>query len=136
MKIEIGSALPVADRPDHAQVAGRDLVTGLLRRIDVYAEQVRSALARPLALITDAVKDVLERTPPELASDISERGLMLVGGGALLPGLDQLLRHETGLAVTVDDDPLTTVARGAGQALEELEQLGPGTHRRPRRRNR
>jgi rod shape-determining protein MreB and related proteins len=81
------------------------------------------------------VKDVLERTAPELVSDISERGLMLVGGGALLPGLDQLLRRETGLAVSIDHDPLTTVARGAGQALEELEQLEPRTRRQPRRRN-
>jgi rod shape-determining protein MreB len=136
LKIEIGSALPVAGRPDRAQVAGRDLVTGLLRRIDVYAEQVRAALGRPLVQIVDAVKDVLERTPPELASDIAERGLMLVGGGALLPGLDQLLLHETGLAVTIDQEPLTTVARGAGQALEELERLESGEHGQPRRRRR
>jgi len=137
LKIEIGTALPVAGRADHAEVAGRDLVTGLLRRAGVYADEVRSALSRPLAQIVDAVKDVLERTPPELASDIAQRGLMLVGGGALLPGLDELLRQETGLPVTVDDDPLTTVARGAGQALEELERLEPGTRRHPSaRRNR
>jgi rod shape-determining protein MreB len=134
LKLEIGSALPTGRESEQTQVAGRDLVSGLLRRADVYADQIRSALARPLAQITDAVKDVLERTPPELASDISERGLMLVGGGALLPGLDRLLRDETGLPVGVDDDPLTTVARGAGKALETLEGLGPALGRQSRRR--
>ena len=92
---------------------------------------MRRALERPLAQIIEAVKDVLERTPPEFAADISQRGLMLVGGGALLPGLDQLLHQETGLQVTLDHDPLTTVARGAGQALEDLEHLRP-TDRRNR----
>jgi rod shape-determining protein MreB len=135
LKIEIGSALPTEGEPVRAQVAGRDMVTGLLRRADVYADQVRTALTRPLALIIDAVKDVLERTPPELASDISQTGLTLVGGGALLPGLDRLLLHETGLPVTVDDEPLTTVARGAGQALEELERLEPTKGRHGRRRS-
>jgi rod shape-determining protein MreB len=131
VKLEIGSAVPGADHGDRTEVAGRDLTTGLLRRAAVYADEVRASLARPLAQIVDAVKDVLERTPPELAADISERGLMLVGGGALLPGLDALLRDETGLPVTVDDDPLTAVARGAGQALEEIEHIGP-TPRRTR----
>jgi rod shape-determining protein MreB len=130
VKIEIGSALPTPGAPDRTEVAGRDLTTGLLRRTTVFAEHVRVALDRPLSLIVDAVKDVLERTPPELASDISQRGLMLVGGGALLPGLDELLRRQTGLPVIVDDEPLTTVARGAGQALEELERLPPGMKRR------
>lgn len=131
LKIEIGSALPIPGQTDETQVAGRDLVTGLLRRTDANADQVRRALDRPLAMIIEAVKDVLERTPPELAADISQRGLMLVGGGALLPGLDQLLHQETGLRVTLDHDPLTTVARGAGQALEDLEHLQP-TDRRNR----
>jgi rod shape-determining protein MreB len=130
LKLEIGSALPVSGGLEQAQVAGRDLGSGLLRRADVSAEQVRSA---PLAQIIDAVKDVLERTPPELVSDVAERGLMLVGGGALLPGLDRRLVQETGLPVMVDAEPLTTVARGAGQALEELEQLRPYNPRRKRR---
>jgi rod shape-determining protein MreB len=134
LKIEIGSALPTPERPTRAEVAGRDLTTGLLRRAEVDAERIRAALARPLGQIVAAVKDVLERTPPELASDVSQRGLMLVGGGALLPGLDRLLHQETGLAVSIDPDPLTTVARGAGRALEELEQLTDTRRRRHQRR--
>ena len=82
---------------------------------------MQRALQRPLARIIDAVKQLLERTPPELSADVADRGLTLVGGGALLRGFDQLLRQETGLVVTVADDPLTTVARGAGRALEQLE---------------
>ena len=124
---------PVArSRPATAEVAGRDLSTGMLRRTTVHAEQVRGALAHPLAQIVAAVKDLLERTPPELSSDVADRGLMLVGGGALLRGFDELLRLETGLAVTVADDPLTTVARGAGQALEELATLRTGSSGRRR----
>jgi len=132
LKIEIGSALPGAGGPATAEVAGRDLSTGMLRRTTVHAEQVRGALAHPLAQIVAAVKDLLERTPPELSSDVADRGLMLVGGGALLRGFDELLRLETGLAVTVADDPLTTVARGAGQALEELATLRTGSSGRRR----
>jgi rod shape-determining protein MreB len=123
VKIEIGSALEDADGIDNAEVAGRDLVTGLLRRATVDRAQVRRALQRPLAQIVDAVKLLLEQTPPELSADIADSGLMLVGGGALLPGLDQLLRQETRLPVTVADEPLTTVARGAGRALEDIEHL-------------
>jgi rod shape-determining protein MreB len=90
---------------------------------------VRSALARPLAQIVQAVRDLLEQTPAELASDIAARGLMLVGGGALLPGFDDLLRAETRLAVTLDHDPLTTVARGAGNSLDEIETLTRSSRR-------
>jgi rod shape-determining protein MreB len=130
LKIEIGAALAGRSGNDAGEVAGRDLVTGLLRRAPVTATQVQRALQRPLAQIVDAVKLVLERTPPELSSDVADQGLMLVGGGALLPGFDQLLQLETGLPVTVADEPLTTVARGAGRALEELERLRPATRRR------
>ncbi len=130
LKIEIGSALAGVPVPATGEVAGRDLSTGLLRRTTVHAEEVRGALAHPLAQIVAAVKDLLERTPPELSSDVADRGLMLVGGGALLRGFDELLRLETGLSVTVADDPLTTVARGAGQALEELAALRGGHARR------
>jgi len=136
VKIEIGAALPGTEVPDSGEVAGRDLATGLLRRTSVEASAVQRALERPLGLIIDAVKLVLERTPPELSADIADSGLMLVGGGALLPGLDRLLRQQTGVPVTVADDPLTTVARGAGQALEELDHLTPSLRPRYRRRRR
>jgi rod shape-determining protein MreB len=136
LKIEIGAALPGVDVPDSGQVAGRDLRSGLLRRTEVESSAVHRALQRPLGLIIEAVKLVLERTPPELSADIADSGLMFVGGGALLPGFDRLLSRETGLAVTVADDPLTTVARGAGQALEELDHLTPSLRARHRGRRR
>jgi len=123
LKIAIGSAVDGVDVPPVADIAGRATTSGLLQRITVDADLVRAALRRPLAQIVDAVRSVLERTPPELASDIADGGLTLVGGGALLRGFDQLLRRETGLAVTVAEEPLTTVARGAGQALEEMATL-------------
>ena len=119
VKIEIGSALE-GEVVGSSEIAGRDLVTGMLRRIGVHADDVRRALERPLAQIIDAVKDLLERTPPQLASDIATRGVTLVGGGVLLRGFDELLRRETALPVARDPQPLTTVARGAGAALEEL----------------
>ena len=127
LKIEIGAATTDAQVPETAQVAGRDLTTGLLRRTIVTAAEIRAALQRPLDQIVAAVKDLLERTPAELSADLVERGLMLVGGVALMPGLDDLLRRETGLPVIVADTPLTTVALGAGQALEEIGAL---KHRR------
>jgi len=136
LKLEVGSAIPGVDVPAAATVAGRDLVTGLLRRTTVGAEEVRAALEQPLAQIVDAVKVLLERTPPELSSDVAARGMTLVGGGALLRGIDALLQHETGLAVTVADDPLTTVARGSGQALEELETLRASVGKRHSQRRR
>jgi rod shape-determining protein MreB and related proteins len=123
LKIEIGSATDNAKVEDTAEVAGRDLSTGLLRRTVVTSAQVRSALERPLEQIVAATKDVLERTPAELSADLVRPGITLVGGGALLPGLDQLLTTETGLPVTIATDPLTTVAIGAGHALEELAAL-------------
>ena len=129
LKLAIGSAREGAETTATAEVAGRDLLTGLLRRATVDAGEVRSALARPLAQIVQAVRDLLEQTPAELASDIAARGLMLVGGGALLPGFDDLLRAETRLAVTLDHDPLTTVARGAGNSLDEIETLTRSSRR-------
>jgi rod shape-determining protein MreB len=124
LKIELGSATPGAARAAAGEVAGRDLRTGLLRRATFGSELIREALERPLAQIVVAVKDLLERTPPELSADIANRGLMLVGGGALMPGIDELIRQETGLHVTIDDDALTTVARGAGKALEAVTANG------------
>jgi rod shape-determining protein MreB and related proteins len=135
VKIEIGTALELGGPPEVAEIAGRDLVTGLLRRATIDSNQVRSALARPVAQIVDAVKDVLERTPPELSSDLAHHGLMLVGGGALLRGLDERLRREVGLPVAVASEPLTTVARGAGQALEEIATLRSQSGKRRKARS-
>jgi rod shape-determining protein MreB and related proteins len=135
LKLAIGSALPGVEVPETADVAGRDTATGLLRRVDVDAAEIRSALARPLAQIVEAVRGLLEQTPAELSSDVAGSGLTLVGGGALLRGLAQLVTQETGLAVTVAEEPLTAVARGAGRALEELETLH-GISTRTTRRSR
>jgi rod shape-determining protein MreB len=118
-KIAVGSAMAVAEIPD-TQVSGRDLVTGGLRRMPLTAEEVRQALQRPVSQILDTVKQTLEATPPELAADIANTGIVLVGGGSLLRGLDELMRVETQLPVYVADSPLTCVAIGAGQSLEEL----------------
>jgi rod shape-determining protein MreB and related proteins len=129
VKLTVGSALPSADEHE-TQVAGRDLVTGLLRRVELSADEVREALRRPLAQIVDAVRDTLERTPPELAADIGTRGFVLVGGGALLRGIDELLRQETQLPVTIAPSPLTCVALGAGHSLDELAVLERPARRR------
>jgi rod shape-determining protein MreB len=129
LKLAVGSASEGAETQASGEVAGRDLLTGLLRRTTVDAGQVRSALKRPLAQIVQGVRDLLEQTPAELTSDIAAGGLMLVGGGALLPGFDRLLRAETRLAVNLDHDPLTTVARGAGTALDGLATLRPSGRR-------
>ncbi|HET7647088.1 MAG TPA: rod shape-determining protein [Gaiellaceae bacterium] len=136
VKLEIGAARAVAGAPATAEVAGRDLTTGLLRRATVDADAVVAALQRPLDQILEGLELVLERTPPELAADIADRGLMLVGGGALLRELDALIRSRTGLAVTKSEDPLTTVALGAGLALEDVDKLPLAHARRGRRRRR
>ena len=123
LKLAIGCALPTDAVADEAEIAGRDTTSGMLRRIGVTARDVQRALERPLTQIGDAVAQVLERTPAELVSDIAASGLTLVGGGALLPAFDRLLCDRTGLDVKIDPEPLTTVARGAGQALDHLDQL-------------
>ena len=121
-KIEIGSVSP-DDDGNGTTVAGRDLVTGLLRRVTVSGADVRRALEGPVGRIVAAVKDTLERTPPELAADLGERGIVLAGGGSLLRGLDDKLRDEVGLPVQIADSPLTCVVEGAGRSLDELETL-------------
>jgi rod shape-determining protein MreB and related proteins len=124
VKLEIGSAWPQDDEVDRTtEVAGRDLTTGLLRRIALNAKEIRMAVARPVSNILDALKNMLERTPPELAADLGDRGMMLVGGGALLRGIDELIVRETHLAVSIADSPLTCVALGAGQSLDEVSVL-------------
>jgi rod shape-determining protein MreB and related proteins len=137
-KIGVGSAIDVAAIPD-TEISGRDLVTGGLRRVRLTAEEARDALRRPLSQIVDTVKQTLEATPPELAADISNRGIVLVGGGSLLRGLEELMRSETRLPIHLADSPLTCVAIGAGKSLEELsviQQIGRAgrTSRRRRRR--
>jgi rod shape-determining protein MreB len=124
VKIEIGSAC-VAD-PDATntmEIKGRDLISGIPKTIVVTETEIREALHEPVSVILDTIKVTLENTPPELAADIVDRGIVLAGGGALLRGLDILVREETGLPVVVPDDPLTAVARGVGKMLDELELL-------------
>jgi len=121
-KIEIGSVSPDDDGGETI-VAGRDLVTGLLRRVTISGADVRRALEGPVSRIVVAVKDTLERTPPELAADLGVRGIVLAGGGSLLRGLDEKLREEVGLPVQVAESPLTCVVEGAGRSLDELETL-------------
>ena len=130
VKIELGSAVDVDGLAD-TEVSGRDLVSGGLRRIPVSATETREALERPISQILETVKETLEATPPELAADIMNRGIVLLGGGALLRGLDELMRVETNLPVYVADSPLTCVATGAGQSLEELTVIRRAPRRRP-----
>jgi rod shape-determining protein MreB len=134
-KIEVGSAWPQDDGGE-TTVAGRDLVSGLLRRVTISAADLRRALEPPVGRIVAAVKDTLERTPPELAADVGERGIVLAGGGALLRGIDEKLRAEVGLPVQIADSPLTCVAEGAGRSLDELETLDRAAKAQRRSRSR
>jgi rod shape-determining protein MreB len=122
IKLAIGSAFPLPDEPQ-AEIRGRDLVTGLPKTIIISAEEVRRAIEEPVSAICDAVKNTLDRTPPELAADIMDRGIVLTGGGALLRGLDERLKHETGMPIHQSESPLHAVALGAGRCLEEIESL-------------
>jgi rod shape-determining protein MreB len=122
VKFEIGSAWELPDELE-TEIRGRDLVSGLPKAISLKSGEIRHALEEPLGAIVDAVKATLERTPPELAADIAETGLMLAGGGALLQGLVERLRHETQMPAYLAESPLTCVAVGAGQSLEEFPTL-------------
>ena len=128
-KIACGAAWPLTETIE-AQVAGRDRITGLLRRNTIDSNDVRAAIAQPIETIVDTVKRTLESTPPELAADLGSRGIVLAGGGALLRGLDQLLSSETGLPVVVAEKPLECVVLGAGSSLEESELLGRTSKKR------
>jgi rod shape-determining protein MreB len=121
VKIAIGSVRPDSRQHGEGAVAGRDLTSALLKRIMLETEEVREALEQPITQIVEAIKGTLELTPPELAADIGDRGFVLVGGGALLRGIDTRLEAETGVPVEVADSPLTSVATGAGRSLEELD---------------
>ena len=124
IKKEIGSACAPADgEGKRMQIKGRDLMNGVPKEILITERQVAEALAEPVGAIVEAVKVALEHTPPELAADIVDKGIVLTGGGALLGNLDHVLRHATGLAVTIADDPLSCVALGSGHALEEIKTL-------------
>ena len=122
VKIALGSAWPLIEEV-HAEIRGRDLVTGLPKTIVVSTEEIREAIEEPVSAIVDAVKVTLDKTPPELAADIMEQGIVLAGGGALLHGLDARLQHETGMPIVIAHDPLHAVAIGSGQSLEEFDAL-------------
>jgi len=121
-KIQIGAAMQL-DSPLHMEIQGRDQVTGLPRSVTITSDDIVEALEEPLSIITGMVKSVLEHTPPELASDIIDRGMTMIGGGALLRNIDQLLTQETGVPVYVADAPMACVAVGAGRALARRDIL-------------
>src|SRR5213596_3854301 len=122
IKIALGSACELEEEL-HAEIRGRDLITGLPKTIVCSTAEIRDAIEEPLSAIVDAVKITLDKTPPELAADIIEQGIVLTGGGALLTGLDARLSTETGMPIVVADNPLLSVAIGGGQFLEEFEAL-------------
>jgi rod shape-determining protein MreB len=123
IKIRLGSAYPMGGERRTMEVKGRDLIDGIPKTIVIGDDEIRESLREPIMTIVDAVRTALERTPPELAADIVDKGIVLTGGGALLKGLDQLLRQETNLPITVAEDPLSCVALGTGRVLDELDLL-------------
>ena len=122
IKINIGNAYP-KPKEEFMEVRGRDLITGLPKNITLSSTEINEALKEPINAIIDAIKYTLEKTPPELAADIMDKGIMLAGGGARLSGLDKLIREETGMPVTIAENPLDCVAIGTGKVLEEIETL-------------
>ncbi|MEC4684824.1 MAG: rod shape-determining protein [Nitrospirota bacterium] len=123
IKIEIGSAYPTDNTSRELEIKGRDMVSGIPKTITINEEEIREALQEPVTIILDTIRAALENTPPELAADIVDTGIVLAGGGALLRGLDLLIKEETRLPVIVADDPLTAVVRGVGKMLDEIELL-------------
>src|SRR2546426_11344618 len=123
IKINLGSVYPGAGDQRTMEVKGRDLVDGIPKTVVITEEEIREALRDPVMTIVETVRTCLERTPPELAADIVDKGIVITGGGALLRGLDHLLRQETNLPVTPGDDPLCCVALGTGKVLDELDLL-------------
>ena len=120
--MEVGNAYPLEQQLT-TEVKGRDLVAGIPKTVVVSSDEIREALQEPINAIVEAVLIALERTPPELAADIVDKGIVLTGGGSLLKNLDVLLREETGLPVMVCDDPISAVVLGSGKALDHLELL-------------
>lgn len=123
IKVQLGSAYKVSDVEETMEIKGRDLVTGLPKNIEITEAEVREALKEPVAAIIDSIKLTLEKTPPELAADIMDIGIMLTGGGALLRGLDSLINNETHMPVHIAEAPLDCVALGAGKALEHFDKI-------------
>ena len=132
IKLEVGSAYRMREEVQ-AEVRGRDMLTGLPKTVILSSEEVRRALEEPVTQIIDAIRSTLDKTPPELAADIMDRGIVLAGGGALLHGLDERLRHETQMPVHLAESPLTCVAVGSGRSLEEFEAIHRSARARPRR---
>lgn len=122
IKITIGAAYP-KPKEETMEIRGRDLITGLPKTLTITSSEIVGALKEPIGAIIDAIKLTLEKTPPELAADIMDRGIMLTGGGALLTGLDRLIKEETGMPVMIAQNPLDCVAIGAGKVLDEIESL-------------
>jgi len=132
IKIEIGSALPYEDEKT-MEVRGRNLLDGLPKNIQINSEEIREAIADPVMQIVDAIRSTLERTPPELASDIIDRGIVLTGGGALLRGIDELIEAETGILVSVAENPLDCVALGTMKWLDTTTSFDTYTSRKGKR---
>ena len=122
IKISLGSAYPL-DKPIEMEVKGRNLIEGVPKTITIEDSEIREALSESISTIINAIRVALERTPPELSADISDRGIVLTGGGALIKNLDKRIREETGLPVSIADDPLSCVALGTGRCLEEMSTL-------------
>ena len=125
IKIEIGSAYP-GQTVREISVKGRNLSEGVPRAFTLNSNEILEALQEPLQGIVGAVKQALEQTPPELGSDVADRGIVITGGGALLRDIDKLITEETGVPAVIAEDPLTCVARGGGRILELMDELGPG----------
>ncbi|MGE7432599.1 MULTISPECIES: rod shape-determining protein [Kitasatospora] len=134
IKMSIGSAFALeGEKDEHAEIRGRDLVSGLPKTVVISAAEVREAIDEPVNSIIDAVKTTLDQCPPELAGDVMDRGIVLTGGGALLRGLDERLRRETGMPVHIAENPLDSVALGSGKCVEEFEALQQVLDAQPRR---
>ncbi|MBQ1415717.1 MAG: rod shape-determining protein, partial [Selenomonas sp.] len=123
IKMTIGTAIVTPDTDKTMEIRGRDLVSGLPKTLTIQAREIRDALNDPIYKIIDAVKGTLEKTPPELAADVMDHGIMMTGGGALLHNLDKLLSNETGMPVLVSEDALSCVGEGTGRSLENIELL-------------
>jgi rod shape-determining protein MreB len=122
IKIQVGSVLPL-NQTLEAVMRGRDLITGLPKEVHITDSNVREAIIKPIKIIVDSIKATIESSPPELVSDLYEKGMVLTGGGALIRGLDELISKETKMPVYITDEPLTAVVRGAGKILDDLEHL-------------